>query len=643
MLLRTDSSEGSSPREEEIGDREKSLEEIMNATKEKLDFLEKDLNKSSTESITNLFLDLFDSGLGEDGGHDWFARSTELLDEFKTLHRKVVEVEERNQSLSLLNIDLLRRNFLLENRIKRGRENSGSAVAAGSENDDNYDASEFGANFDTVYGASNDKYPSQVEGTELSFSHHKLCEQCHQIIYPLDRYANLHLENNQLKYQLIHIESHKLSLEFRIILLKQEICKLKESAKSRSELESKMISLIEDSIVSSKNNDENTFASGYSISSSASHANIAGCNANAPQSVLVTSQGDVGNPCAEQENTTMPSKADGNIRNPKEDKSELAEYNISKDCDQDLDVSLDDTIKTTICKSEDLPEDEQPDQQESTHQAEIKKLKHKIDKLKRSKSALKLKTRELLTEYRRKRENLQQREDEVKLHKLSLMKLHTLHIHLQRSHAEIMENIRTELKSLALVVHRIHKMKPVLSLNQESRHLMKSPSDKLGVKISSLADVDGTEDKTAAFNIAEDVSYTYVDNTDDTLAQLNNHSLADNDKKTGDPKDAADCQDFGDKISSWNVQNLIGLMKTMLGHHSKRNSRLMSQEKMLNKSVDDDLQNDFHHTSMDQNIFANRQRKDDLVTRNGISEEKKLEPPQSSYTAKNLTNSLKGH
>ena len=50
------------------------MEEIMNATKEKLDFLEKDLNKSSTESITNLFLDLFDSGLGEDGGHDWFAR-----------------------------------------------------------------------------------------------------------------------------------------------------------------------------------------------------------------------------------------------------------------------------------------------------------------------------------------------------------------------------------------------------------------------------------------------------------------------------------------------------------------------------------------------------------------------------------------
>ena len=50
----------------------------------------------------------------------------------------------------------------------------------------------------------------------------QLSAQCHQIIYPLDRYANLHLENNQLKYQLIHIESHKLSLEFRIILLKQE-------------------------------------------------------------------------------------------------------------------------------------------------------------------------------------------------------------------------------------------------------------------------------------------------------------------------------------------------------------------------------------------------------------------------------------
>ena len=70
----------------------------------------------------------------------------------------------------------MRRNFLLENRIKRARENGESAVAD-KENDDSYDASEFGANCDTVYGASNVKNPLQVEGTELSVGHQKLCEQ----------------------------------------------------------------------------------------------------------------------------------------------------------------------------------------------------------------------------------------------------------------------------------------------------------------------------------------------------------------------------------------------------------------------------------------------------------------------------------
>jgi hypothetical protein len=41
------------------------------------------------------------------------------LDEFKTLHHKVQEVEERNQDLSHLNIDLLRRNFHLETLLQK--------------------------------------------------------------------------------------------------------------------------------------------------------------------------------------------------------------------------------------------------------------------------------------------------------------------------------------------------------------------------------------------------------------------------------------------------------------------------------------------------------------------------------------------
>ena len=60
---------------------ERNLEDIMNTTRDKLQVLEKELNSTPTESIANLFLDLFDSGLGAEeagSGHsDWFARYTE--------------------------------------------------------------------------------------------------------------------------------------------------------------------------------------------------------------------------------------------------------------------------------------------------------------------------------------------------------------------------------------------------------------------------------------------------------------------------------------------------------------------------------------------------------------------------------------
>jgi hypothetical protein len=42
----------------------------------------------------------------------------------------------------------------------------------------------------------------------------------------LEVYSNLQLENNQLKYQLIHLESNRLSSEFKIMILKQEVSKL---------------------------------------------------------------------------------------------------------------------------------------------------------------------------------------------------------------------------------------------------------------------------------------------------------------------------------------------------------------------------------------------------------------------------------
>ena len=48
----------------------------MNTTKDKLELLEKELNRTPTESIANLFMDLFDSGLGSEdtANTDWFAR-----------------------------------------------------------------------------------------------------------------------------------------------------------------------------------------------------------------------------------------------------------------------------------------------------------------------------------------------------------------------------------------------------------------------------------------------------------------------------------------------------------------------------------------------------------------------------------------
>ena len=238
------------------------------------------------------------------------SRCAELLDEFKSVHRKVEEVEERNQALSHLNIDLLRRNFQLETMLQNlgvdlSKENGGFPTwkpakltspdmsvekANGFSNSQKMEpssscqsshskSSQLNSQLskkDQQLGSSSthtEAVPQTssktTEGTSLenvqlnsaakdlkkqlsqstsitSECSYQLCDHCHQIIYPLDMYSNLQLENNQLKYQLIHLESTRLSLEFRVMILKQEVVKLKEANKDRCKVESQVISLLEE-------------------------------------------------------------------------------------------------------------------------------------------------------------------------------------------------------------------------------------------------------------------------------------------------------------------------------------------------------------------------------------------------------------
>ena len=240
-------------------------------------------------------------------------RCAELVDEFKSVHRKVEEVEERNQALSHLNIDLLRRNFQLETMLqnlgvdlskegggfptwkpskltspgmsvekvngfedsqkmkpsssfqlshdkssqlnsqllKKGQQLSklGSSSTHTEAVPQTSSKTTEGTSLDSVQlnSAAKDlkKQLSQSTSTTSEGSY-QLCDHCHQIIYPLDMYSNLQLENNQLKYQLIHLESTRLSLEFRVMILKQEVVKLKEANKDRCKVESQVISLLEE-------------------------------------------------------------------------------------------------------------------------------------------------------------------------------------------------------------------------------------------------------------------------------------------------------------------------------------------------------------------------------------------------------------
>ena len=246
-------------------------------------------------------------------------RCAELLDEFKSVHRKVEEVEERNQALSHLNIDLLRRNFQLETMLQNlgvdlSKEGGGfptwkpSKLTSPDKSEEKVNGFEdsqkmepssschLSHNKSSQLNSQLSKKDQQLSQLEASSTHteaipqtinqlkssskttegtslesvqlnsaatdlkkqlsqststtsegsYQLCDHCHQIIYPLDMYSNLQLENNQLKYQLIHLESTRLSLEFRVMILKQEVVKLKEANKDRCKVESQVISLLED-------------------------------------------------------------------------------------------------------------------------------------------------------------------------------------------------------------------------------------------------------------------------------------------------------------------------------------------------------------------------------------------------------------
>ena len=240
------------------------------------------------------------------------------------MHRKVEEVEDRNQALSHLNIDLLRRNFQLETMLQNlgvdlSKEDgfstwkpskltspekssekmnalcdSRKTVSNSSSHLSHHQSSQLDSKHskddqqpaklgtplaceEVVHSAANKlsqlgsssmsteavpmENPQLNSGTKDSRNNYKqlsqstptssegsyqLCDHCHQIIYPLDKYSNLQLENNQLKYQLIHLESTRLSLEFRVMILKQEVVKLKEANKDRCKVESQVISLLEE-------------------------------------------------------------------------------------------------------------------------------------------------------------------------------------------------------------------------------------------------------------------------------------------------------------------------------------------------------------------------------------------------------------
>jgi len=319
--------------------------------------------------------------------------SAEVFNQCKVLKEKLSELEENNKSLSVLNTDLLRRNHLLEKQLTNLWEKllDNSLVKTNSELFKDLKQINQQEMIIPESGISQSSLLNYEKDVEpMLESNTGVCDHCLQITYPLHSYSNIHLENNQLKYQNIHLESQKLSLDFQNRILKQEVSKLKDS----SRLGSQAYSQIDDDLSSLEKVvdlvDDND-------------ENIGNCDTT-EKSVIESENLEV---FAEQYNN--PSNNVG---------VEMIENTARND------------------------------------DSKIEKLKKKISQLKCSKSVLKKRTRELLSEYRKKRETLYQRDEQVNSYKIALVKLKCLHLELEHSHTAILESIKAELEAVVEYVEK---------------------------------------------------------------------------------------------------------------------------------------------------------------------------------------------
>jgi len=407
--------------------RDSNLEHVMTSVLHKLQILErKEKENIDTDFIKHLLPENFDFDIIEDNNREEVTLwSTAVFNQDKVLKEKLLDLEENNKSLSVLNTDLIRRNHFLENQHKILLEklSDNSLVKTKTEMKHLNEEEEEIILPKSFISLSQVVHDSEKDFERLLESNTGVCDHCLQIIYPIHSYSNIDLENNQLKYQNIHLESQKLSLEFQNRILKQEVSKLKDSSKYR--LGSQIYSQIDDD-----------------LSSLEKVIDLVDDN----DAICDTAEKDE----RESENQVSFSiQDDNNIRNVKVEKMDNCTGNDD---------------------------------------SEVKTLKMKISQLKYSKSVLKKRTRELLSEYRKKRESLNLRDEQVHSYKAALVKLKSLHIELQHSHTAILECIKAELGAVVECI--------------EKENIRESFSSK--IKASKVDDEENYEGISVVSNYSED-------------------------------------------------------------------------------------------------------------------------------------------
>jgi len=373
----------------DLQSRDSNLEHVMTSVLHKLQLLErKEQENSDINFIKDFLPENFGFSIIEDKNREkmtlWL---TEVFNQNKVLKEKLLDLEENNKSLSVLNTDLIRRNHTLENQHKILLEKLSDNSLVKTKTEMKHLNEEEIILPESLISQSQVVHDSEKE--PLLESNTGVCDHCLQIIYPVHSYSNINLENNQLKYQNIHLESQKLSLEFQNRILKQEVSKLKDSSKCR--LGSQIYSQIDDDLSSLEKVID-------LVDDNDGICDIAEKNEMESESQVVFAIQD-----------------DINIKNVRVGKMD----NCTRNDD-----------------------------------SEVKNLKMKISQLKYSKSVLKKRTRELLSEYRKKRESLHLRDEQVHSYKAALVKLKSLHIELQHSHAAILECIKAELEAVVECIEK---------------------------------------------------------------------------------------------------------------------------------------------------------------------------------------------